>query len=73
MNVVIKLCIGKGSIKVEVTVASEVGCPSVYCEYVLLPLVNKEGDLAGTLSKDKRKKKGESGRCQQPPEKQDVN
>ena len=24
----------------------DVGCPSVCCEYVLLPLVNKEADLA---------------------------
>ena len=25
-----------------------VGCPSVCCEYVLLPLVNREADLANS-------------------------
>ena len=56
------------------------GCPSVCCESVLLPLVNKEGALAhsinrisvGNPNKDTGKKKTESGGCQQPWEKQDV-
>ena len=49
--------------------------------YVLLPMINKESDLtniqaewsqAGNSSKDKGKKKAESGRCQHPAEKQDM-
>ena len=42
---------------------NDVGCPSVGCECVLLPLVNKEADLAnsqaGNPSKEKGKKKVE--------------
>lgn len=46
---------------------NDVGCPSVFCEYVILPLVNKEADSAnrqaeqsqvGNPSKDKEKKGG---------------
>ena len=50
--------------------------PSVCCKYVLLPLVNKEADLAnsqaGNLNKDKGKKKVESERQQQPSGKQGM-
>ena len=57
------------------------GCPSVCCEYVLLPLTNKEADLAnnqaeytqaGNLRKEPEGKKAESERCQQLHEKQDM-
>ena len=49
----------------------DVGCPSVYCEYVLLPLANKEASLAydraadseaGNPSRETARKKAESGR-----------
>ena len=50
----------------------DVGFPSVCCEYVLLPLVNKEAALAygkaeyskaGNPSRDRGGKKAESDRC----------
>ena len=39
------------------------GCPSIYWDYVLLPLVNKEADLANSQAEESqvgnpRKKKG---------------
>ena len=51
---------------------NDVGFPSVFCEYVLLPLVNKEAVLAygreeygkaGNPSIDRRGKKAESESC----------
>lgn len=62
-----------------------VGCPSIHCGYVLLPLVKKEADIgqindighaeqsqAGEPSKDTGKKKAETEGPQQTPEKQDM-
>ena len=53
--------------------SDDVGGPSVCCECILLPLVNKEAPLtysrdeynkAENSSRDRRRKTVESGRCQ---------